>query len=304
MPGPVWRVTMTVPDAAIVPAEAMLADLLPAISVFEGAGPGEWLVEGFAERPPDRAELARRLALLAASCAVPEPALVVEALPPVDWLAHSFAGFPPLRLGRFFIHGSHDHSPSPPSTIALLIDAATAFGSGEHPSTEGCLRALEGLGRRIWPRRVLDLGCGTGILALAAAKLFHGPVVAADNDPEAVRVARHNARRNRAGRLIRPVRSDGFAAPAVRRGAPYDLILANILARPLARMAPALAGHLALGGRAVLSGLLDRDQTIVLAACRAAGLALERRVVVGRWPTLVVVRRNLDVPNELTAQTP
>ena len=168
-----------------------------------------------------------------------------------------------------------------------MLDAGVAFGSGEHGSTRGCLRALEGLAHRR-PRRILDLGTGSGILAMAAARLLHRPVLAVDIEPWSVRVAGQNAELNRLGRLVRARLGNGWAARPVRRAAPYDLVFANILARPLCAMARDLARNLAPGGRAVLAGLLDAQVPLVLAAHRRQGLLLERRLAEGRWVTLVV----------------
>src|SRR5205814_982299 len=171
-----------------------------------------------------------------------------ERLPERDWLAENRRDFPPQRIGRFFIHGSHWHGRAAPSSIPIEIDAATAFGTGEHPSTRGCLLALDRLARRRRFRRPLDIGTGSGILAIAAAKRLRRPVVAGDIDPEAVRVARHHARRNGLASRARFLRTAGYRRRALRRHK-YDLILANILARPLALMARDLKRTLAPGLR-------------------------------------------------------
>ena len=171
----------------------------------------------------------------------------------------------------------------------MVLDAALAFGSGEHGSTRGCLRALERVAHRR-PRRTLDLGTGSGILAMATAKLLHRPVRATDIEPWSVRVARENVDRNGLRHLVRVCRADGWTAPWVVDGAPYDLVFANILARPLCRMAGSLARSLAPDGRAVLSGLLQNQVRWVLAAHRAHGLVLEAVLHEGAWATLVLRR--------------
>ncbi len=178
--------------------------------------------------------------------------------------------------------GTHLMAAAPPGRIALRLDAGLAFGSGEHSSTRGCLRALETLARGWRPRRVLDLGTGSGILAIAAAKLLGATVLGTDIDPWAVRVAAQNARQNRVGTRVRTALAPGWRGRAVRAGAPYDLVFANILARPLCAMARDLAFHLAPGGRAILSGLLAGQARMVLAAHRRQGLVLERMVQGGR----------------------
>jgi len=200
-----------------------------------------------------------------------------------DWLAENQCAFPPQRIGRFFIHGSHWQEPIPPAAIAVEIDAASAFGTGEHQSTRGCLLAFEALGRGRRFRRVRDIGTGSGILSIAAAKRLHCEVMASDLDPVSVRVARHHVRRNRVARLVRVER----AAGAGRRGG-YDLVFANILARPLMLMARDMARIVAPGGVTILSGLLRRQEAGVLAAYRAQRLVLSFRIVIDDWSTLVL----------------
>jgi ribosomal protein L11 methyltransferase len=209
-------------------------------------------------------------------------------LPPHDWVAASDAAFPPFNVGRFYIRGSHESGAIPPGMIGLCIDAATAFGSGEHATTEGCLLAIDDLAKRNRFKRPLDMGCGTGILAFAIARRMGQRVVAADIDPESVRVARANTKINGLNGRVRTLLSDGYANPAVSAGGSYDLIVANILARPLCEMAGDLARHLAPNGTAVLSGLLNRQEAQVLAAHRARGLRLTARIRVGVWPTLIL----------------
>jgi ribosomal protein L11 methyltransferase len=289
-----WRVAATVPAAAAGAAEAALAEDCQATSWFETDDPGRVCVEGYAAGRPDAGLLAARLALAVAAAGVPGGAdglaVTMERVPPTDWLTAVAQAFPPFRVGRFDIRGSHVGEPPPAGALPLRIDAATAFGTGEHASTEGCLLALAGLARRLRVRRALDMGCGTGILAFAMVRLWRRPVLAVDSEPESVRVARVNARVNGLAPLVRVVRGDGYRTPAVRAAAPFDLIAANILARPLAQMAPALARCLAPGGTALLSGLLARQAPGVLAAHRAQGLHLAGRVSVRGWTTLIVTR--------------
>jgi ribosomal protein L11 methyltransferase len=253
------------------------------------------VLEGIACAPLDRSALHVALAIAAAAAGVPAPEVTIERLPERDWLAENRERFAPFRIGRFHIQEPEDETPVPPGLIALRIEAATAFGSGRHGSTEGCLRALDMLhGRRI--HRVLDIGCGSGILAIAAAKLWRVPVLASDIDPRAVAVARANARLNGVGHLVRVVAADGYRSPAIAAGRPFDLVLCNILARPLKRLAQGLARHLAPGGLAVLAGLLAADGNDVLAAYRTAGLSLMRQIDVDGWRTLVLERRPARPP--------
>ena len=181
-----------------------------------------------------RAALDEALAREAAVFGAPAPAPRFRRLRPRDWLAENARAFPPIQAGRYYIHGSHEVAPLPWQSLAIVIDAGNAFGTGEHPSTRGCLLALDALARRRRFRATLDMGCGAGLLAIAMAKTWRRPVVACDIDPIAADVARANAEANGVGGRVRTGQGDGYRAALVRRGAPYDLIVANILARPLA----------------------------------------------------------------------
>lgn len=189
-----------------------------------------------------------------------------EAVPDIDWVARSLEGLKPVRAGRFFVHGAHDRGKRRSGELAIEIEAGLAFGTGHHGTTAGCLETLEQVVRRERPRNALDLGTGSAVLAIAVAKLAHIPVLATDIDPVAVRVAAANARLNHVKALVETVTAPGFHHPIFARHAPFDLIVANILARPLMRLAPQMAGHIALGGSIVLSGILDRQRDAVIAA--------------------------------------
>jgi ribosomal protein L11 methyltransferase len=274
-------------DAALAVAAA-LDDLAGAVSAFETAEDAAlWRVEAYPRMPVLSAALEVRLALAAAACGGRLLQIVEERLPERDWLAENRRAFPPLRIGRFFVHGSHWQARTPAGAIAIEIDAATAFGTGEHPSTRGCLVALDSLARRRRFRRPLDIGTGSGILAIAAAKRLRRRVVASDVDCAAVRVASHHVRRNGLAGRVRVVCAPGYRSRAVR-GSDYDLIFANILARPLALMARDLGRAIAPGGVAILAGLLRRQEALVAAAHRAQGLSLERRIVIDGWSTLIL----------------
>ena len=288
--GDVWHVAAIVADIdAAQRVTAVLDDACGAVSAFELASGGGWRVEGFATTSPPIDLLEATLAVAWTGRADAVPALACERVPARDWLATSEASFPPLMIGRYFVHGSHHRGALPAGRIGLRIDAATAFGTGEHATTRGCLLALDALARRGRRRRVLDMGTGTGILAIAAAKTWRRPVEARDSDHEAVRVAGVNAARNGVGALVVARRSDGYLARGVI-GRRFDLVFANILARPLIRMAPRLARALAPGGVAVLSGLLARQERAVLAAHRAQRLMLRRRIAHEGWHTLMVAK--------------
>jgi ribosomal protein L11 methyltransferase len=286
-----WRFAVTVPDAAAGAFADGLSGVAETLSIVEMDEGAAWMIEGLDRDRPDQAALGARIALLAAACGIPEPRLTVERLTETDWLGRVYQGFPPLCAGRFHVRGSHIAEPPPAATRALVIDAATAFGSGEHGSTYGCLMALDALSRHARPRRILDMGCGSGILGLAAARAWPARISMVDIDPESARVSRLNARRNRLSSRVRIAAGNGYHTPLARTGPAFDLIVANILARPLRKMARQLIRRLAPGGRVVLAGLLARQGAAVLAAHRWQGLRLVRRRPVGPWMTLELRRR-------------
>ncbi|RUZ76794.1 50S ribosomal protein L11 methyltransferase [Mesorhizobium sp. M7A.F.Ca.US.006.01.1.1] len=189
-----------------------------------------------------------------------------EALPDIDWVAHSLEELKPVRAGRFFVHGAHDRRKRHSGELAIEIEAGLAFGTGHHGTTAGCLEMLERVVRREHPRNALDLGTGSAVLAIAVAKLAHIPVLATDIDPVAVRVAAANSRLNHVKALVETATAPGFHHPIFGKRAPFDLIVANILARPLMRLAPQMAGHIALGGSIVLSGILERQRDAAISA--------------------------------------
>ncbi|MBC6404659.1 MAG: 50S ribosomal protein L11 methyltransferase [Rhodospirillales bacterium] len=238
--------------------------------------------------PPelDAAALEAGLAVLFEAFGQPLPALTLEALPDKDWLAEVHRSLPALSAGRFYVYGRHVTDPPPPDLIALQVEAALAFGSGHHQSTQGCLELLSVLAPRRDLHRILDMGCGSGILALAAAKLWPCRVLAIDIHAKSVEIARGNAALNGVAERVEAVESDGYRHPAI--AAPYDLILANILARPLIAFAPDLGRHLAPGGLAILAGLLAREAEAVLSAHEAAGLRLKEARNLGEWQCLLL----------------
>lgn len=286
-----WRIAIVAPAHLTGDVEVALAEHCETLARLADEA-GSWRVEGLAADEPDRAALEVKLALVSAAAGCGGDGawpLIIEPLPERDWLALNRERFAPFRIGRFYIRGDEADAPAPAGAVDLLIEAATAFGSGRHASTAGCLRALESL-RRHRVLRPADIGCGSAILAIASAKRWRVPALASDIDPRSVRTARLNARLNGVGHLVRCVAADGWRSPEITRRAPFDLVLCNILARPLKRMAGDLARHLAPGGIAILSGLLVRDAADVLAAHRAFELRQLRRVEVDGWATLVLRR--------------
>jgi ribosomal protein L11 methyltransferase len=283
---PLWQSRFLVPAAAVEAFLDALDDEL-SVSAFEDPRrPDLWAIALIHRGQPDRAALLARLAPLALPWQITLD-LDIGPIPSTDWLYRTTQSFPAQRIGRFWIHGSHVTEPPPPGTVPIRLDAGQAFGSGEHESTRGCLLALDRLARRRL-KRVLDLGCGAGMLAIAAAKCWPARVLAADNDPIAVAVAADNAASNGVASRVRCLLSDGYDSALLRRSGPFDLILANILADPLCAMARATARNLAPAGTAVLSGILDRQADRVLAAHRPWGLRLRDQIGQGPWVTLLL----------------
>jgi ribosomal protein L11 methyltransferase len=283
-----WKVWLDVPAIAISLAEQVLADDSVAVSSFEIEGGAAWRVEALFAHPPDPQHLTAKLAVAAAAAGADIRTPNIEPLQQRDWVRESQANLPPLRAGRYYVHGSHDAPACVPNRIDLTVDAGPAFGTGRHGSTMGCLLALGTLQGRAF-KRILDLGCGSGILAMAMARTWPAAaVLASDIDPDAVATTRANARINRLAGRIRAVFSDGLSRRDMRRPGGYQLIVANILAKPLAVLAPQISAHLTPGGTVILSGLLANQEPFVLAAYRMQGLHLVRRITVDGWRTLVL----------------
>ncbi len=215
-----------------------------------------------------------------------------EQVAETDWVARSLAGLKPVRAGHFVVHGAHDRARVPVNAIGIEIEAALAFGTGHHGTTRGCLTALDALAKQRRARHVLDIGTGSGVLAIAAAKVFREPVIASDIDRQAVDAARANARLNRAASFITLLHVTGARVRAITQHAPYDLIFANILLGPLTRLAVPIARLSRPGATIVLSGLLPVHANAALAIYHAQGLALERRVLLDGWMTLVFRKVN------------
>ncbi len=251
--------------------------------------PKPWIVEIYVGAGVDEAQVR---ALLADIVGVDLAATIVtERIARQDWVARSLAGLAPVRAGRFLVHGGHDRTDVRSNDVALEIEAALAFGTGHHGTTRGCLLALDSVLKQRRPRRVLDLGTGTGVLAMAAAKVLHRTIACSDLDATAVTAARGNALMNGLGPWVRPVRAAGLQHPILRDLAPYDLVLANILAKPLRSLAPSVAAHAARGADLILSGLLPRDVPGILSSYAAQGFALRSRGDLEGWATLSLRKR-------------
>ena len=265
---------------------------------------GRWAVELHFSRRPDVARLRTVIVEVAGAKAV--HALWFSSVAPRDWVKASLEGLRPVAAGRFVVHGEHDRDRVAANALRIEVEAALAFGTGHHGTTRGCLLALDALVKRgAKPLRthrqhgmkrhepraaVLDLGTGSGVLAIAAAKAWRLPVLASEIDAPVVKIARQNARHNGTAPWITLVQANGLAAACFRTRAPYDLVLANILLAPLQRLAAPLRRVLAPGARVILSGLLPAQANAALASYRARGLVLERRIDLDGWTTLVMLR--------------
>lgn len=256
-----------------------------AIAAFEGAG-GRWDVTVHFAEPPDESSI-RELVGLAAGDDVAQ-AITFDTVEAKDWVKATLEELVPVRAGRFIVHGHHDRSKVPPNKLGIEIEAALAFGTGHHGTTRGCLLLLDEVLKAYRPRRVLDLGTGTGVLGIAAAKALQINVLASDIDPLSVRVAAENARLNGTGDLVETIRATGFSAPQFAERGPFDLVLANILANPLRQMATPMARHLAPSALVILSGLLPHQASGVVAAYRARGLVLIRDLRIEGWSSLLM----------------
>ena len=287
-----WTALTTVNDRAR--AEALgasleaLEDAPTGVGVFEVEdGTGTWEVGGYFVDAPDEVALA----LLAAVHGAVD--FVVSEVPETDWVAHVRRELAPVEAGRFFVYGAHDADKVPEGRIALLIEAAMAFGTGHHGTTLGCLRAVDRLATHgPAPKRVADIGCGTAVLAMAAARVWSTEVIASDIDPVAVDVARANLAANGLGERIETVEAVGFDHDRLK--GPFDLVLANILKGPLIDLAPAMAEVISTGGQAILSGILVEQAETVVAHYAGSGFNLANREDIVDWTTLTLTRNNLN----------
>jgi ribosomal protein L11 methyltransferase len=258
-----------------------------AIAAFERSD-GRWDISAHFAEAPDQTSI-RELVSLAAGDDIAR-GITFDTVEAKDWVKASLEDLVPVHAGRFIVHGRHDRARIPANKLGIEIEAALAFGTGHHGTTRGCLLLLDQVLRSHAPRRVLDLGSGTGVLAIAAAKVLRRRVLASDIDPVSVEVARDNARLNGVGNRIEAICATGFSAPQFAIRAPFDLVLANILANPLRQMATPMAAHLAPSALLILSGLLPHQAQGVIAAYRARGLILRRHLQIAGWSSLLMQR--------------
>ena len=272
---------------ALVDAVMSREDLAMTASAYEDEATGEWIFEAMSESQPDL----DAFRALAAEVLDGEVEFTVEPIDPeVNWVARSLEGLHAVKAGSFFVHGSHDTTPAPAGSTTIRIDAAQAFGTGHHETTTGCLEAIDRALKLRRYRNLVDIGTGTGLLAIALAKRSRQRVLATDIDPVATETAKDNARENGVGRLVSAITADGLAHPVIARGAPYDLLVANILAGPLVSIAPDVARVTGRGATIILSGILAHQATRVASAYANSGMHLRRKLLRRGWATLVLER--------------
>ncbi|MCK1422076.1 50S ribosomal protein L11 methyltransferase [Bradyrhizobium sp. 182] len=289
-PAPTHRASFSIGSEA---AARRVVDLLTevffegdaAVAAFERPD-GRWDVTLHFAAAPDQAWL-RELVATSAGNEIAQT-LAFDIVEAKDWVKASLEDLVPVPAGRFVVHGSHDRDRVAANKLAIEIEAALAFGTGHHGTTRGCLLLLDHVLKSSRPRNLLDLGTGTGVLAIAAAKALHRAVLASDIDPPSVRVAAQNAALNDVGNHVRVIRATGFAAAEFGKWGPFDLVLANILANPLRQLASPMARHLAAGAYVILSGLLTHQATAVIAAYRARGLVPLRHLRIEGWSSLLL----------------
>lgn len=288
-----YKIEFLLPSAeSSGPMELVMDPFAEVVTCFESPGSDAWQLEAYCTELPPYDLLAQAIADGARIAGIATPEFNAGPVPQIDWVSENQKSFQPIRAGRFFVYPSHYDGTVPAGSLPIRMDAGMAFGTGEHGTTKGCLLTIEQVLKRRSVRNALDLGCGTGILAMAAGLASKGTrLTASDIDPDAVHVSALNCRINRLHTRIRPVVSDGLDRRELNRPGKFDLVIANILAGPLRRLAPGIARIVAPGGDVILSGLLVEQETAVLAAYRRQGLFLRGRKRLDGWSTLLLSRK-------------
>jgi ribosomal protein L11 methyltransferase len=284
----IWALEIVLPERSVCQAEEALAPLGYSTSWFETRD--GWRLQVLTLRPPQSREVQRALALAKAALGEPLPPVTLRRSVARDWVSHSNRLRRPLRVGRFFLYEPEHAKLRPSHLLPIVVEAGRAFGTGRAPSTLGCLTAIDAIAKRMTIRSALDLGTGSGVLAIALTRASRAMALAVDNDPVAVEVAEANIAANGLRTRARAILADGCRHHAIAAHAPFDLIVANILAEPLKRLARPMARHLHARGSLVLSGLLSREGQAALAVYRGFGFRLRRRIEINGWVTLVLDR--------------
>jgi ribosomal protein L11 methyltransferase len=270
--------------------EDALAGFVTGQAIFEIDGTPRWRLTGYAEEAPDEAAIAASVTAAAATAGQDAPAISFAPIVEKDWVAEVEKTLTPIHVPPYYVFGSHIRDTPPANSIAIQIDAGLAFGTGNHETTQGCLMALEAVCADSLPASPIDIGTGSGILAIAIAKRFDVDVMASDIDPIAIDVAQENAGINGVEQRLRFVVCEGLDNAGIMSAAPYDLIVANIVANPLIALAPGIAHIAAHGGHVILSGILLEQAGGVAAAYAGNGLSLKDRIDLGNWSTLILTR--------------
>ena len=289
-----FKIELLLPSAeSSGPMELVLERFAEVVTCFEAPGSDMWRLEAYCTELPPYDLVEKAIADGARIAGIPVPEFVAGPVPQIDWVSENQKSFAPIRAGRFFVYPSHFDGKVPAGSLAICMDAGMAFGTGEHGTTKGCLLMIEAVLKRRRVATALDLGCGTGILAIATALASKATrMTASDIDPDAVAVSVENCRINRLQNRVRPVVSDGLDRRELNRPGAYDLVIANILAGPLQKLAPGISRVVAPGGDIILSGLLEDQEPAVMAAYRRQGLRLRGRKRLDGWSTLLVSRKS------------
>jgi ribosomal protein L11 methyltransferase len=270
---------------ALVDAVMERDDLALTASAHEIEETGEWIFEATCDSPPD----IEGFNALARATLGGDVSFTAETLDPeINWVAKSLEGLAPVTAGGFYVYGSHETGPVPAGLTGLRIDAAQAFGTGHHETTTGCLEAIDRILKRKKPKSMIDVGTGTGVLAIALAKRLHTPILATDIDPIAVTTTVENAKDNQVGKYIVAIEATGLEHRMINANAPYDLIVANILAAPLVALAPGMGRIAIRGASIVLSGLLETQAARVISAYSRQGMVLRQKIIKKDWATLIL----------------
>ncbi len=286
-----WILCFSLPPSAAARFGDALSEDALSVTVLAPPRQDAAQVEAIFDSEPSATEISVKLSLLAAAAGIPDPPFSIAPVPKLDWLKKVCEDFPPLKIARWTVHGALHRKNAPNRLRRLQIDATNAFGTGEHPTTRGCLLMLDKILKSGFPvNRMLDIGCGSGILSMACVQETRAQAIAVDLDRASVQIAKANATINGLASNMRIGLSNGYSSPLVRQTAPYDLIMSNIFAGPLCQMAKDLRANLKYGGIALLSGILTPQAGSVIAAHRMQGLTLIDHMTLGEWSVLALTR--------------